>query len=122
MTNMAMVPRCKIKMEKCTGGMRMVCTCDDATAAGMLQNLCMTLAGGMCSCCCMMNGMMLCGCNLVMGMCQTDMTKNGVTLTCVSGDPKCCEMIQSCGECMTAMMKSGCTCCIMMNNMPVCCC
>jgi hypothetical protein len=30
-------------------------------------------------------------------------------------------MIQSCCECMSAMMKSGCTCCVLMNNMPVCC-
>jgi hypothetical protein len=30
-------------------------------------------------------------------------------------------MIQACGECCNAMMKAGCTCCMMMNNMPVCC-
>ena len=35
-----MVPRCTIKMEKCTGGMKMQCVCDDKVAAGMLQNLC----------------------------------------------------------------------------------
>jgi hypothetical protein len=30
-------------------------------------------------------------------------------------------MIQSCCDCCTAMMKAGCTCCVMMNGMPVCC-
>jgi hypothetical protein len=31
-------------------------------------------------------------------------------------------MCQACCDCMTAMMKAGCTCCLMMNGMPVCCC
>jgi hypothetical protein len=69
----------------------------------------------------MMNGMVVCTCNLTMGMCQCEMTKDGVKITCTSGDPKCCEMIQACCECMACMMKDGCTCCILMNNMPVCC-
>jgi hypothetical protein len=30
-------------------------------------------------------------------------------------------MIQACCDCMNTMMKAGCTCCIMMNNMPLCC-
>ena len=32
--NMMMVPRCTMKIEKCTGGMKITCTCDDATSAG----------------------------------------------------------------------------------------
>jgi hypothetical protein len=120
--NFAMVPRCKITMEKCAGGMKIVCTCDDKMAVGMLQNLCAMLAGSMCSCCCMMNGMMVCCCNLVMGMCKCEMTKDGCTFTCTSGDAKCCEMIQACCDCMSQNMKAGCTCCVMMNNTPVCCC
>jgi hypothetical protein len=31
-------------------------------------------------------------------------------------------MIQACCDCMTAMMKDGCTCCLMMNDTPICCC
>jgi hypothetical protein len=31
-------------------------------------------------------------------------------------------MIQACCECMTAMMKAGCNCCLMMSGTPVCCC
>jgi hypothetical protein len=30
-------------------------------------------------------------------------------------------MIQACCDCMMAMMQAGCTCCLTMNNMPVCC-
>lgn len=120
--NFMMVPRCSMKLEKCPGGMKMTCTCDDPVACSMMQNLCTMLAGGMVSCCCMMNGMMVTCCNLTMGMCRCDMTKDGCCITCLSGDVKCCEMIQACCDCMTGMMKAGCTCCVMMNNTPVCCC
>jgi hypothetical protein len=119
--NMVMVPRCTMTFEKCKGGMKINCVCDDKVAAAMLQNLCTMLAGGMCSCCCMMNGMMVCCCNLMMGMCKCEATDTGVCITCTSGDPACSAMIQSCCECMTGMMKAGCTCCMMMGNMPVCC-
>jgi hypothetical protein len=119
--NWLMVPRCTVKMEKCQGGMKIMCSCADATGCAMVQNLCGAMAGGMCSCCAMCNGMMCCCCNLTMGMCKCDMTKDGVCITCTSGDAKCCEMIQSCCDCMSAMMKAGCTCCVMMNNTPVCC-
>ena len=119
--NVPMVPRCTMKFEKCQGGMKITCSCTDQTACGMMQNLCTMLAGGMCSCCCMMNGMLVCTCNLVMGMCKCDMTKDGCVVTCTSGDAKCAEMIQACCDCMSTMMKAGCTCCLMMNGTPVCC-
>jgi hypothetical protein len=79
------------------------------------------LAGGMCSCSCMMNGMVCCTCNLMMGMCKTEMTKDGCVVTCTSGDPACMGMIQGCCDCMTACLKAGCTCCLMMGGTPVCC-
>ena len=119
--NYLMVPRCTMKMEKCPGGMKITCTCDDAMSAAMLQNLCTMTAGGMCSCCMMMNGMMACCCNLMMGMCKCEPTENGITMTCTSGDKECCAMIQACCDCCSALMKAGCTCCMMMNGMPVCC-
>jgi hypothetical protein len=121
MPNMMMMPRCTMKMEKCQGGMKITCTCDDPTAASMMQNLCSMMQGGMCSCCCMMNGMMVCCCNMTMGMCKWDMTAKGCTVTCTSGDPKCMAMIQACCDCLSTMMKDGCTCCLMMNGVPVCC-
>jgi hypothetical protein len=119
--NMMMVPRCTLKMEKCTGGMKITCTSDDKVAAGMLQNLCTMMAGGMVSCGLMMNGMMACCCNLMMGLCKCEMTEHGCTMTCTSGDKDCAAMIQACCDCCNALMKAGCTCCVMMNNMPVCC-
>jgi hypothetical protein len=122
MPNLMMVPRCSMKVEKCTGGMKITCTCDDKTACGVMQNLCTMLAGGMVSCCCMMNGMTVCCCNLTMGLCKCEMTKDGCCFTCTSGDAKCCEMIQSCCDCLACMLKDGCTCCMMMNGTPVCCC
>jgi hypothetical protein len=118
---MMMVPRCTFKMEKCAGGMKITCSCDDKAACSMVQNLCTMLAGGMCSCCCMMNGMMVCCCNFTMGMCHYEMTPDGCCMTCTSGDAKCCEMIQACCDCLCTMMEAGCTCCFMMNNTPVCC-
>jgi hypothetical protein len=99
----------------------MTCVCEDATAASMLQNLCTMMQGSMVSCCMMMNGMMMMTCNMMMGMCRFEMTKQGVTMTCTSGDAGCCQMIQACCDAMMAMMKGGCTCCLCMNNTPVCC-
>src|SRR4051794_27361075 len=71
--NMMMVPRCTIKYEKCAGGMKVVCSTDDKMACSMMQNLCTMLAGGMCSCCMMLNGMPVCGCSLTMGLCKCEM-------------------------------------------------
>jgi hypothetical protein len=56
------------------------------------------------------------------GMCKCEMTSDGCCILCTSGDKACCDMIQACCDCMSTMMKSGCTCYILMNNMPVCCC
>ena len=122
--NMMMVPRCTVVMEKCDGGMKMTCTCDDKTAAATLHNLCAMMAGGMCCCMMMMNGMPMCMCNLgMMGMCKMAMTDMGCTMTCTSADPACTMTIQACCDCMMSMMKMpGCSCCVMMSGMPMCCC
>jgi len=116
-----MVPRCTLKLEKCQGGIKLICTCDDQMACSMMQNLCTMLQGGMCSCYAMLNGMTVCCCNFTMGLCQCQMTETGVCITCTSGDAKCCEMIQACCDCMSTMLNAGCTCCVLMNNTPVCC-
>ena len=119
--NHLMIPRCTLRFEKCTGGMKITCACDDAVACSMLQNLCMMMQNGLCSCCCLMNGMVVCHCTLTMGMCACEMTNDGCCLTCTSGDAKCCAMIQACCDCLCAMCEAGCTCCVMLNNTPVCC-
>jgi hypothetical protein len=116
-----MVPRCTYKVEKCTGGLKITCYCDDKMACSMVQNLCTMLAGGMCSCCVMLNGMTVWYCNLTMGICKCELTEDGVCITCTSGDSKCGEMIQACCDCLCCMMEAGCTCCVLMNNTPVCC-
>jgi hypothetical protein len=119
--NWTMVPRCTFKVEKCTGGFKLTCACDDKLATSMVQNLCSMLAGGMCSCCCTFNGVTVCYCNFTMGLCKYETTDSGVCVTCTSGDPKCCEMIQACCDCLSCMMDAGCTCCFLVNNTPVCC-
>jgi len=115
------LPRCTMKMEKCAGGMKIKCICDDDVACATLQNLCKMLCDGMCSCCCMMNGMCMCQCNMAMAICKCEYTKDGVCVTCTSGDKACCAMIQACCDCMCECMEAGCTCCLCFNNTPVCC-
>jgi len=119
--NVLMVPRCTFKMEKCTGGMKITCVCDDKMATSMVQNLCKMLAGGMCSCCLMLNGMVVCTCNLTMGLCKCDMTADGVCVTCTSGDKACCDMLQACCDCLSCCCENGCCCYVCFGNTPVCC-
>jgi hypothetical protein len=69
----------------------------------------------------MLNGMMVCTYNLTMGMCRCEMTEQGMCMTCTSGDPQCCAMLQACCDSLCCMMEAGCTCCFMMNQTPVCC-
>ncbi len=121
MTNYCMVPRCEIKLAKCAGGFKMTCSCDDEVACGALQNLCKMLAGSMCSCCCTMNGMTVCQCNLCVGNCKCEVTKDGCCITCTSGDKPCCEMLQACCECMSSCREAGCCCTVSFGNTPVCC-
>jgi hypothetical protein len=119
--NMMMIPQCTIEMEKCEGGMKMMCRCEDKMAASALQGLCKMMAGGMCSCAMMMNGMVACQCNMMMAMCKCEMMEDGCMITCTSGDADCCKMIQACCDCMMQMMEAGCCCCVMMGGTPICC-
>jgi len=119
--NWCVVPRCTMKVEKCAGGMKLRCSCDDEVSCGTLQNLCKMLCDGMCSCCCTMNGICVCQCNLTMGICTCEYTKDGVCITCKSGDKACCEMIQACCDCLSKCLESGCCCYVSFHNTPVCC-
>ena len=120
-SNWMMVPRCTYKFEKCQGGMKITCVCEDQMACSMVQNLCTMLQGGMVSCTATLNGMMVCCCNLTMGHCKVEMTDTGCCVTCTSGDSKCCDMIQSCCDTLCCLTTTGCTCCVLINNNPVCC-
>ncbi len=120
--NWAVLPRCKYEFEKCAGGFKINCSCDDEVACATLQNLCRMLADGTCSCCCTANGIAICQCNLTCGMCHTEMTKDGVCITCTSGDKKCAAMLQACCDCLAACCcEPGCCCYISYNNTPCCC-
>jgi hypothetical protein len=120
-TNWMMVPRCTFKVEKVQGGVKFTCCCDDKMALSMVQNLCQMLAGGMCSCCVMCNGMTVCHYNFTQGLCKCEPTDQGVCFTYTSGDPQCSQMIQSCADCISSCLECGCTCCFLMNSTPVCC-
>jgi hypothetical protein len=120
-SNWLMVPRCTFKFEKCQGGVKIHCVCDDPMARSMMQNLCTALMGGTWGCYCTLNGMMVSCCNLTMGLCKCELTSDGCCVTCTSGDQKCCEMIQSCCDCLSTLCSSGCSCCLLLNNTPVCC-
>ena len=65
-----MVPRCTFKVERCDGGLKVYCTCEDQVACSTLQNLCSVLSGGMCSCCVTCNGVTVCCYNFTMGTCK----------------------------------------------------
>jgi hypothetical protein len=115
------LPRCKIEFEKCSGGFKIHCKCDDEVACGTLQNLCRMLSDGLCSCCCTLNGIPVCQCSLSIGICKCEYTKDGCCVTCLSGDKACCAMLQACCDCLACCCKSGCCCYVCFNNTPVCC-
>jgi hypothetical protein len=119
--NWLMVPRCTYRFEKCQGGFKLYCSCDDRTACGVLQNLCAALAGGLVSCCMQYNGVTVCACNFFMATCRCETTEDGVCITCTSGDAKCGEMLQAYCDCLHCCYEAGCACCVMMSNTPVCC-
>jgi hypothetical protein len=120
--NVLILPRCTAQFEKCTGGLKITCKCDDDVACGALQNLCKMLQGGACNCCCTWNGTTVFQCNLCCGHTKCEMTKDGCCFTCTSGDKACCDMLQACCECLSTCCDNGCTCCISLGGTPVCCC
>lgn len=116
------IPTCNIEFEKCKGGFKIHCKCDDEIACATLQNLCRSLAGGLCCCTCTWNGMTVCQCNLCCGNCKCECTPDGVCITCTSGDAQCCAMLQCCCDSLACCAKSGCCCTISLGGTPVCCC
>jgi hypothetical protein len=55
-----------------------------------------------------------------MGLCKIEPTESGCCITCTSGDQQCCEMIQACCECVSCCLEAGCSCCVLLNNTPIC--
>src|SRR5262245_9138337 len=93
--NVCVVPRCKIECEECTDGCKIYCSCDEQVACHTLQNLCRALAGESCCVCCTWNGVTLCQCNFTCCHCRCECTKDGVCISCCSGDKSCCKMIKA---------------------------
>jgi hypothetical protein len=120
-TSWCVVPRCQIEAEKCKGGLKLHCRCEDDIACGTLQNLCKSLAGGLCSCVCTLNGITICQCNFACGNCKCEYTEDGCTITCLSGDTACGQILQACCETLSTCLKNGCCCYVCFNNTPVCC-
>lgn len=119
--NTLMVPRCTIRVEKCAGGAKLHCCCEDELACATLQNLCKSLCDGLCSVHCLMNGICVCQCNFAMCHCTCECTPDGVCITCCSGDEACCQMVQACCECLAQCLAAGCNCCVCFSGTPVCC-
>lgn len=119
--NWCVLPRCELRFEKCAGGFKIHCRCDDEMSAATLQNLCKMVSDGLCSCCCTCNGIPCCQINLCMGTCKCELTKDGCCITCTSGDKACCEMLQACCDCLSCCCENGCCCYISFGNTPVCC-
>jgi hypothetical protein len=115
------VPRCELKFAKSEGGFSITCRCEDEVSAATLHNLCKMLAGGGCSCACTYNGIPVCQCNFAIGHTHCEYTKNGVKITCTSGDDKCAQALQACCECCKQCCDSGCCCTVSFGNTPVCC-
>lgn len=119
--NWCVVPRCTIEFEKCNGGFKMNCRCDDKVSSATLQNLCRMLADGLCSCTCTYNGITTCQCNFTIGHCRCEYTKDGCCVTCTSGDKECAAMLQAWCNALSCCCESGCSCYVCFNNTPVCC-
>ena len=91
--NWCVVPRCKVEFEKCTGGFKIHCKCEDELSCGTLQNLCRMLCDGCCSCYCTNNGVQCCQCTFANCHCKCEYTADGCTISCTSGDKQCCAPV-----------------------------
>lgn len=119
--NWCVVPRCEVRVEKCKGGLKLHCTCDDDVACATLQNLCRSLSAGLCSVCCTQNGIPCCQVNLCCGNTKCELTKDGCCITCTSGDKACCDILQACCDALACCLQNGCCCYVCFNSTPVCC-
>ena len=92
--NMMMVPRCTVRMEKCTTGVKIHCVCTEAVAVSMVQNLCSMQASQMVGCYVTMNGQTVCSVNFCCCVCTVEKTVDGVCIHCTTGDATCCQVVQ----------------------------
>lgn len=119
--NMMMVPRCTVRMEKCTTGVKIYCVCTESVAVAMVQNLCMMQAGQIVGCYVTMNGQTVCSVNFCCCVCTVEKTADGVCISCTTGDATCCQVVQCCADCCCNCCVTGCISCVTMGGMPICC-
>src|SRR5262245_22640423 len=119
--NMCDAVQCELRFEKCKGGFRIQCCCDDQATCADLQSLCQAMCDGNCSCICNQNGVQVCNFALCCDKCTCKNTKEGCCITCTSGDAKCCEVLQACCDCLEICCKSGCCCCVCFGDTCCCC-
>jgi hypothetical protein len=114
-----MVPRCTFEVEKCKGGMKVTCSCDDKVAFGMLATLCLMLQGGTAGFYGLLNGMTLYYFQ-VLGSGKYEQGDGWVCFTFTSTEPGGIRMLQDTCDHLLSLLRSGLTCWLTMNNTAVC--
>src|SRR5262245_39152918 len=97
---------CELSFEKCAGGFRLGCCCDDSMECADLQSLCEAICERNCICCCVRDGVEVCNFNLCCGQCKCEGTKDGCCITCSSS--KCCDTLQAICDCLECCCQDGC--------------
>src|SRR5262245_16876177 len=95
------VKQCTLRFEKCKGGFKICCCCNEQGECPEFQDLCRTLCDDNATCVCTRDGIQICSFNLCAAGCECDckFTDDGCCITCTSCDPLCCEMLQACCDC-----------------------
>ena len=114
---------CTLRFEKCIGGFKIHCCCNEQGQRCDFQNLCRSLCDGNANCYCTRDGLQFCKFDLCCAECDCDckVTKDGCCITCTSCDANCSELLQSCCDCLEACCKIGC-CCNLCFGDKCCCC
>jgi len=119
-SEVVMVPRCEVSVEFCNTGIRVYCVCEDDISTSNLIALTRMTAGGMCSICCMMNGMVLLQANFPLCNCSFEYIDHGVVFVLLAIDSAVMALLQGQLDCMNRLMQAGCMCCICISGVPIC--
>ena len=109
---------CELSFEKCKGGFRVNCCCDDSTECAELHDLCEAICDSECSCCCLRDEKQICSFNLCCSQCKCESTQDGCCITCTNA--KCCAMLEAICDCIECCCENGCCCYICFGQK--CCC
>ena len=118
--NMCDAVQCTLRFEKCKGGFRIHCCCDDQTECPEFQTLCQALCDGNMLCCCMHNGNPIGSINLCCGECECDCASDGCCVTCTGCDKNRCKILRACCDFLEICCKNGGCCNICFSD--TCCC